>query len=110
MQDWEREIDLRNSISANTLKQMICPEKGSGIYARTAIGLVGRFFRENNTFPVNYNIFWHMVKAEGFDPYEDLTDGPVVDAACRFIETIDEVANKYGVARLNITEEGNSEI
>lgn len=110
MKDWEREIDIRNSISANTLIQMVCPEKGSGVYAHTAIGLVGRFFRENTTFPVNYNRFWQMIKAEDFDPYEDLTDGPVIDAACRFIETIDEAANKYGVARLNIHEDNNSEM
>lgn len=110
MQDWEREIDLRNSISANTLTQMVCPEKGSGVYARTAIGLVGRFFRENITFPVNYIKFWQMIKVEGFDPYEDLTDGPVIDAACRFIEIIDEAANRYGVARLNMHEDNYSEM
>jgi hypothetical protein len=110
MQDWEREIDIRNSITSNTLTQMVSPEKGSDLYARTAIGLVGRFFREHNTFPVNYLKFWQMAKDEGFDSYEDFTDGPVMDAACRFIETIEEVAIKYGIARLNIQEDTGSEV
>lgn len=110
MKDWEREIDIRNSITSNTLTQMVSPEKGSGVYARTAIGLVGRFLRGNNTFPVNYFKFWQMAKNEGFDSYEDFTDGPVLDAAFSFIETIEEIATKYGLTRLNIQEDKNSEI
>lgn len=98
MDEWEHVF--RTSLTEHTFDQMVKTEKEIGLYARTALSLVGLFFKNNNRFPVNYNSFWKFINQQGYDPYEHLIEGPIVDAAFRYVELADDIANLFGIENM----------
>jgi hypothetical protein len=100
MNFWEREADIRYSLTKGTIEQMSESSTRMGPFAHAAFDLVKGFFQRYNQFPVNYKNMWAFFEHEGYDLQTNIPDGSVTDAAYDFIQQIDAEANKLGLDRI----------